>query len=177
MLPISGMGLLVMVSGKVPDSCTTVPGITTLTFNDPILATSLLVMTTFRCCKSTGRDGRVIPFTLTSAVLVNPLPVNPRVKLSLPAVTLAGVRPVNVGIPEPVRFTKVVLPATAMLPRFSPPETGAKLTVTVQLAPAGREVPQLLVCGKPEPALIPVIGVVPAFVRVTDCGALTVPTV
>jgi hypothetical protein len=61
-------------------------------------------------------DGRVVPFILTSAVLVNPLPVNPRVKLELPAVTLAGERPVNVGIPEPVRLATVVLPVTEMLP-------------------------------------------------------------
>lgn len=114
---------------------------------------------------------------LTSAVLVNPLPVNPRVKLELPAVTVAGESLVNVGIPEPVRFTTVVLPVTEMLPRFSPPKTGAKVTVIEQLAFTGREVPQVLVCGKPEPELIPEIGVVPAFVSVIDCEALDVPTI
>jgi len=55
---------------------------------------------------------------------------------------------------------------------------GLKVTVTEQLAPATRELPQLLVCTK-SPVVLKLVMIsvsVPMFVRETDWGALVLPT-
>jgi len=56
--------------------------------------------------------------------------------------------------------------------------TGAKVAEIVQLAPAARDAPQLLVCPNSVPAVILVMvsGVAPEFSRITFLAALVVPT-
>ena len=76
-------------------------------------------------------------------------------------VRLEGVTPAVGPLPVPVKLTLCVLPATLLLlsvivkeaVRFPVP-VGVKVTVKVQLPPAARELPQVLVCPK-SPGLVP----------------------
>ena len=89
-----------------------------------------------------------------------------------------------VPIPLSVTFCglPVALSVTDSVPVRFPICVGLKVTLTVQLAPAASELPQVWVCAK-SPALVPVIAmevivnlVVPTLVRVTVFAGLVVPT-
>ena len=64
-------------------------------------------------------------------------------------------------------------------PEREPRTVGVKTTITEQLAPAARLVPQVLLSEKSPVAVIELIvkASVPEFVRLTTCPALDVPTV
>jgi hypothetical protein len=90
------------------------------------------------------------------------------------------------AVPVPLRETVCGLPGalsvTERVPLRLPVALGVKVTLTVQLAPAANELPQVLVSAK-SPALVPVIAmpvmlkvVVPTLVRVTVFAGLVVPT-
>lgn len=70
------------------------------------------------------------------------------------------------------------LSVTVNVPVRDPLATGLKVTVTVQLAPAAREVPQASDCEKSPLVEKPVRvnAAVPVLVRITSCAVLLVPT-
>jgi hypothetical protein len=80
----------------------------------------------------------------------------------------------------PANGTTTGTPPVTMvrLPVRSPDCVGAKATDAAHPLLGGRDVPQLFVCEKsPDIAMLSsASGVVPAFVRVTGCVALVVPT-
>ena len=84
--------------------------------------------------------------------------------------------------PVPVKVTVCGLPAALSemlrLPLRVPVAVGIKITLTVQLFPAGTLVAQLFVWVKSPVAVILEIvsAALPVLVRVTDCAALLVPT-
>ena len=89
------------------------------------------------------------------------------------------------SVPVPLRETVCGLPGalsvTDSVPLRFPICLGLKATLTVQLAPAANELPQVWVCAK-SPALVPVIAiplivkvVVPTLVSVTVFAGLDVP--
>jgi hypothetical protein len=71
------------------------------------------------------------------------------------------------------------LSAIVREPNRRPADVGVKVTVIVQLAPALRLLPQLLVSAKsPEAAIFETASAAaPVLVSVTVCGALVLPTV
>jgi hypothetical protein len=75
------------------------------------------------------------------------------------------------GLPEAVSIT-------ASAPVLAPAAVGANVTLIVQPAPAGRELPQLLVWLKSPVAAIPAMlnGACPVLSKVTVWGGLGVPT-
>jgi hypothetical protein len=88
-------------------------------------------------------------------------------------------------VPIPLSITFCGLPAALSLMLTAavrvPLAVGLNVTLTLQLAPAANELPQVWVCAK-FPALVPVIAmllmvklVVPVFLRVTVLAALVVP--
>lgn len=88
------------------------------------------------------------------------------------------------SVPTPLRLTVWVLPATPLLlsvmvsaPVRVPLAVGVKVTLIMQLAPAARLPPQLLVWAKsPLVAMLEMVsGPVPVLERVTFCAALAVP--
>ncbi len=87
------------------------------------------------------------------------------------------------SVPVPERATVVGLlawlPASVSVLVRVPDTVGRKVTETVQLALAARALPQVLVCAKSPPAVIPVNEAlpVPELVTVTVCAALVVFTV
>jgi len=90
-----------------------------------------------------------------------------------------------VAVPVPVRVTVCILPATPLLlslmvrvPYRAPPVVGVKVTLSVQLSPAGKLPPQLLVRAKsPLVVISPKSSTpLPGLDTVTVCAALVEPT-
>lgn len=98
--------------------------------------------------------------------------------------TLVGDRVTAGVIPVPLKLAVWGLPAAlsgmVTVPVLVPVAVGVKVTLIMQLAPATREVPQLLVWPKSPltPILPPVMerGAVPLLVSVKICALLVVPT-
>ena len=95
-----------------------------------------------------------------------------------------GAVPVPVNCVVTVGFTGSEVPTLSAALR-APTAVGLKVTENVQLAPAAKVAPHVLVCAK-SPPLAPVIVLLlmvsvepalPAFVSITVCAALVVPTI
>src|SRR5258708_19057470 len=100
-----------------------------------------------------------------------------------PKLRCVGESSTSVPVPlrEPVCGLPGALSATDSVPLRFPICVGLKVTLTVQLAPAANELPQVWVCAK-SPASVPVIAIpqivkliVPTFVSVTVFAGLDVP--
>src|SRR6185436_6721761 len=99
--------------------------------------------------------------------------------IDLPRATLTGDPPVPAPVPERATVSGEPLLLTVSVPVRAPAAAGVKVTLTVQLAPAPRLAPQVLVCeNSVEPEVMPlrVTVAVPGFRTVTVCAALVVPT-
>src|SRR5580658_1560314 len=105
---------------------------------------------------------------------------------SLPKLRLVAERFRPGAVPVPLRVTDCGLPAAlsvmVTLAVWLPLAAGVKVTLMEQLAPAARELPQVLVWAK-APLLVPVMAMlvmvmatVPVLLNVTVCAALVVPT-
>jgi hypothetical protein len=103
--------------------------------------------------------------------------------VEFPAITVA-----DPGVTEnakyaalPLKFTTCGLPAALSVivnePVLLPVAVGVKVTLMVQLAPAGKDAPQVLISPKSPVARMFVIikGAVPVLLNVTACAALVVP--
>lgn len=92
----------------------------------------------------------------------------------LPKTRLAGETPATGAVPVPVKLTVcglfVALSATESIPVSEPTAVGANATWIMQLPPATRLDPQLLVSAKPRSTmmLIEVSGPLPRFVKETS---------
>jgi hypothetical protein len=99
----------------------------------------------------------------------------------LPKLRLVGDRLATLEIPVPLRLAVCGLPAalsvTLTVPLRDPVAVGVKVTWIVQLPPAGRLLPQVLVWAKSPLAAMPLIASVVALllVSVNVCAALVVP--
>jgi len=93
-------------------------------------------------------------------------------KMAVPG--LAAKAPAVAPVPERATVWVPLLSTTERVPLSVPAVVGVKVTSMLQLAPAARLVPQLLVSAKlPEaPMLVSESAVLPPFVRVTDMAAL-----
>jgi hypothetical protein len=121
--------------------------------------------------------GVALAMKLTGDVTVAPLA---GVHTTRPGVD--GAEHAPVVAPVPVKETLCGLPVAESVivtaPVLLPDCVGLKVTVMLQLDPAFRLVPQLLVCAKSPLPVIPLNVSVdpPLFVSVTDCAELVVPT-
>lgn len=130
------------------------------------------------------RAGRPLQLNATAALKPD-LGVTVTARLpELPAtiVSAAGETEMPKSDPSPPSVTACGLPgalsAIVSVPVIEPAVTGEKVTLTVQVAPTARVVPQLPLSAKFPEALMLVMfrTAVPELVRVTLCAALTVPT-
>lgn len=96
-------------------------------------------------------------------------------------VRFAGLTEATGAMPVPVKVTVAGLLGafvdTASAPEILPRPLGVKVTLMLQLAAAGSDVPQVLVCANGLVADIELMlrGAVPLFVKTTDCDGLEVP--
>jgi hypothetical protein len=99
-----------------------------------------------------------------------------------PNTTAAGLEITEGLEPKPPRVTVCGLPgalsATVIVPLLKNVAVGVKVTITVQVAPAAREVGQSCVPLYSPVTVMPLIsnGKTPWFVMITGCGALGRPT-
>ena len=110
------------------------------------------------------------------AVLVVPTSWVAKVRPDGEKLTMGAARPVPVraivwGLP-------VALSVSVIVPVRLPAAVGAKAIAMEQWAPAGKEAPQVFVCEKSPVAeiLLMLSAAEPAFVSVTVCAGLAVPT-
>jgi hypothetical protein len=131
------------------------------------------------------------PVAAPIEIVVDPVPEFVTVTV-LPALVVPTVCEVNVKlegdgvtvtvpVPVPVNATCcgefAALLVTVIFPDKDPVTVGENVAVTVQVAPAPNELPQLLVC--PKLALAPTeieVDAEPVFFTVIACPALVVPT-
>ena len=74
------------------------PGLVACTMSAPALTRSVACMATVNCVAETKVVARAWPLTVAVAPLTNPVPLTVRGKAALPAVTLAGLRLVMLGV-------------------------------------------------------------------------------
>src|SRR4051794_17612903 len=104
---------------------------------------------------------------------------------TVPGVSVAvrGLTVIAAAVPVPVSVAVAPVPPTASVACCGPVATGMNTTLTAQLAPGARLVPQLFVseneaAPEPEIAMPPTAsGPVPVLVSVSVCGALATMTV
>jgi hypothetical protein len=107
-----------------------------------------------------------------TAVLANVSDVGLAARVAVPAVA-------PVPDSDTVSAGLVALLLTVSVPVRAPEAVGVKVTLTVQLAPAAIDVPQVLVCAK-SPLVVTEdtdAAAFPEFDKVTDCAPLVVLTV
>lgn len=167
-------GVKVTLSRQVPSGCT-VPEVGQVVA-DPSLKSAALAPVMVMLVMFRAPLVLVSVSVELSAELVLPTVTEPKARV--PGTTVA----VGMAVPVPVSVTICGLVGSASVkvsvPTKFPAEFGVKVTVTVQLFPAPRLVPQVLLLmantGRFETTLVILVEVFALLVRVTDCAALVV---
>jgi hypothetical protein len=190
--PSSKLGLLTIVDGKDVKITNVVPAdvppaVVTVTLAVPAVAIRLAGTAAVSWVALTKVVVSPAPFQFTVAPETKFVPVTVRVKAPPPAVAELGLRLVMVGsaTPVPVRLAVCGLPValSVMVTEAvrAPEDAGVKVTSMVQLAPAAKVAPQVLVWANSvfaEPViamLSRVTAVLPEFVRVSVWAVLVEP--